>query len=302
MPKFRFNRRQLNLPPLLIFRWAIPTLHGFNLSQIRGEKLAKEGFYTMANPLTYVGTRALNLFQLVGELLQLFINTLYWCKHTFRNLDKIFHFMVKMGVNTLPIATFTSLFVGMVMVLQTGYTLEKFGMAESLGAIVPIAMARELGPVLTALLLAGRIGAAIAAEIGTMNVSEEVAALKTLNIDPVRYLSMPRFLACLCMLPVLVIHADAIGILGGASVAAAYFHIPAEVYFDRMAESLEVLDIIKGLVKAATFGATIAIVGCHYGLKAEGGAAGVGEATTKSVVCSFVSIYILNYFITRLWL
>ncbi|UJS18417.1 MAG: ABC transporter permease [Candidatus Jettenia sp.] len=256
----------------------------------------------MANPIAYIGIKALTLFQLTGELLQLFASTLYWCKYAFGNIDKIFHFMVKMGVNTLPIATFTSLFVGMVMVLQTGYTLEKFGMAESLGAIVPIAMARELGPVLTALLLAGRIGAAITAEIGTMTVSEEVDALKTLGINPVRYLAMPRFLACLCMLPVLVIYADVIGILGGASVAATYFHIPTKIYFDRMAESLQFIDIIKGLTKAAVFGATIAIVGCRYGLEAKGGAAGVGEATTRSVVCSFVTIYILNYFITRLWL
>lgn len=210
--------------------------------------------------------------------------------------------MIKMGVNTLPIAGFTSIFVGMVMVLQTGHTLARFGMEESLGAIVPVAMARELGPVLTALLLAGRIGAAITAEIGTMNVSEEIDALKTLGINPVRYLSMPRFLACLFMLPVLVIYADAIGILGGAAIASVYFHIPSQIYFDRMAESLEFIDIIKGLVKAAIFGITIAIVGCRYGLRAEGGASGVGEATTKSVVCSFVSIYILNYFITRLWM
>lgn len=256
----------------------------------------------MANPLAYVGIKALDLFQLAGELLQLFISTLYWCNQAFRNLDKIFYFMVKMGVNTLPIAGFTSLFVGMVMVLQTGYTLEKFGMAESLGAIVPIAMARELGPVLTALLLAGRIGAAITAEIGTMNVSEEIDALRTLGINPIRYLAMPRFLACLCMLPVLVVYADAVGILGGAAVASAYFNIPTRIYFDRMADNLEVLDIMKGLIKAAIFGVTIAIVGCRYGLSAKGGAAGVGEATTKSVVCAFVSIYIINYFITRLWL
>ncbi|MCF6157386.1 MAG: ABC transporter permease [wastewater metagenome] len=256
----------------------------------------------MVNPLEYIGRNSLNLFQLVGELIQLFIHTLYWCKQALRNLDKIFYFMVRMGVNTLPIASFTSLFVGMVMVLQTGYTLEKFGMAESLGAIVPIAMARELGPVLTALLLAGRIGAAITAEIGTMTVSEEVDALKTLGINPIGYLAMPRFLACLFMLPVLVVYADVVGILGGAVVTTAYFQIPVTIYFDRMAESLEVIDIIKGLVKAAVFGVTIAIVGCRYGLKTSGGAAGVGEATTRSVVCSFVSIYILNYFITRLWM
>lgn len=256
----------------------------------------------MAYLVEYLGTRFLNLSQLAGGLLQLLAQTLYWCKHTSYNIDKILYQMGKMGVNTLPIASLTAMFVGVVLVLQTGYSLSKFGMEESLGAIVPLAMTRELGPVLTALLLAGRIGSAITAEIGTMSVSEEIDALKTLGINPVRFLSMPRFLACTIMLPILVIYADVIGILAGAGMASAYFNVPVSAFLDRMTDAMSLIEVIKGLVKASIFGVIISIVGCYYGLNTRGGAAEVGEATTKSVVCSFVTIYIFNYFVTRLWL
>lgn len=256
----------------------------------------------MRTILIYIGHRLLTFSENVGQMLRLLVETIYWCKQTFRNLDKIFPLMGRIGADSLPIASFTALFIGMVLALQTGYTLQKFGMEASLGSIVSVVMCRELGPVLTALLLAGRIGAGITAEIGTMSVSEEVDALRTLGINPVRYLSMPRFLACVFMLPVLVIYADVVGIFGGGVVSSTYFDVPFSLYFDKMAESLDFMEVFKGLVKSSMFGAIISIVGCHHGLKTTGGPGEVGTATTNSVVFSFVTIYIFDYFFTRLWL
>jgi phospholipid/cholesterol/gamma-HCH transport system permease protein len=210
--------------------------------------------------------------------------------------------MGKVGADTLPIATLTAVFVGFVLALQTGIALKEFGQEESIGAIVALSMTRELGPVLTAILVIGRIGAAITAEIATMSVSEEIDALKTLGINPVRYLVMPRFLACLLMLPILVIYVDLVGMIGGAAVAKANFGVSFTAYVENIEAWMTVEDLAKGLVKAAVFGVVIAIVSCHRGLVTVGGPGEVGLATTNSVVFSFVSVYIFNYFVTRLWL
>ena len=206
------------------------------------------------------------------------------------------------GADALPIASLTAVFVGFVLALQTGIALKEFGQEESIGAIVALSMTRELGPVLTAILVIGRIGAAITAEIATMSVSEEIDALKTLGINPVRYLVMPRFLACLLMLPILVIYVDLVGMIGGAAVAKANFGVSFTAYVENIEAWMTVEDLAKGLVKAAVFGGVIAIVSCHRGLVTVGGPGEVGLATTNSVVFSFVSVYIFNYFVTRLWL
>ncbi|HHT9153043.1 MAG TPA: MlaE family ABC transporter permease [Candidatus Hypogeohydataceae bacterium YC40] len=250
----------------------------------------------------FLGERLLEFFQSVGEMLLLLAETILWCRVVFKNLDKVLPQMGKMCADTLPIASLTAVFVGFVLALQTGVALQQFGQEENIGAIVSISMARELGPVLTAILVIGRIGAAITAEIATMSVSEEIDALRTLSINPVRYLVMPRFLACITMMPVLVIYVDGIGTFGGAAVAKAYFKVPFLTYVDNVAEYLEFEDIAKGLVKAAIFGVITSIVSCYKGLVTTGGPGEVGLATTNSVVLSFVSVYVSNYFITRLWL
>ncbi|HCN20565.1 MAG: hypothetical protein A3C38_08320 [Planctomycetes bacterium RIFCSPHIGHO2_02_FULL_50_42] len=249
-----------------------------------------------------LGNGLLNFFQTVGEMSQLLAATILWCRAVFKNLDKVLPQMGKIGADTLPIASLTAVFVGFVLALQTGVALKEFGQEESIGAVVSLSMARELGPVLTAILVIGRIGAAITAEIATMSVSEEIDALKTLGINPVRYLVMPRFLACLTMLPVLVIYVNLVGMIGGAAVSKANFGVPFMVYIENVEEWLTFEDIAKGLVKAAVFGVIISIVSCHRGLATVGGPGEVGLATTNSVVFSFVSVYIFNYFVTRLWL
>ena len=249
-----------------------------------------------------LGQKLLDFFQSVGEMLLLLAEAVLWCKVVFRNLDKVLPQMGKMGADSLPIASLTAVFVGFVLALQTGVALQQFGQEENLGAIVSVGMSRELGPVLTAILVIGRIGAAITAEIATMSVSEEIDALRTLSINPVRYLVMPRFLACITMLPILVIYVDFVGTLGGAAVAKAYFKVPFLAYFDNVADYLTFEDVAKGLVKSAVFGVIISIVSCHKGLMTTGGPGEVGLATTNSVVLSFVSVYVFNYFVTRLWL
>ncbi|MEE9487142.1 MAG: ABC transporter permease [Candidatus Brocadiales bacterium] len=249
-----------------------------------------------------LGNGLLNFFQRVGEMCVLLAMTILWCRAVFKNVDKVLFQMGKVGADTLPIATLTAVFVGFVLALQTGIALKEFGQEESIGAIVALSMTRELGPVLTAILVIGRIGAAITAEIATMSVSEEIDALKTLGINPVRYLVMPRFLACLLMLPILVIYVDLVGMIGGAAVAKANFGVPFMAYVENIEAWMTVEDLAKGLVKAAVFGVVIAIVSCHRGLVTVGGPGEVGLATTNSVVFSFVSVYIFNYFVTRLWL
>jgi len=208
--------------------------------------------------------------------------------------------MAHIGVDTLPIASVMAFFVGMVLALHSGYQFAKFGAEEWIGRLVGLSMVKELGPVLTGLLLAGRVGSSMAAEIGTMKVSNELDALRTLRINPVRYLAMPRFLASLIMLPVLVLYADVVGIAGGALTAATYVNLEPSVYFDSLFKTLTFSDIFEGLIKAAFFGAVVALTGCYKGFKTTGGARGVGKATTSSVVLSFLIIMILDYVITRI--
>jgi phospholipid/cholesterol/gamma-HCH transport system permease protein len=275
---------------------------GFNLSEIRakvqhpgsedGIKLKKMGTPTLAE-------QASSFFQSVGESLRLLLNILYWCKEAPRNMRSILKQMAHIGVDTLPIASLMAFFVGMVLALHSGYQLSKFGAQVMIGRLVGISMLRELGPVLTGLLLAGRVGSAMAAEIGTMKVSDELDALRTLRISPVRYLAMPRFLASLVMLPLLVLYADIVGIVGGALTAATYVRLAPSVYFNNLFQVLTFSDIFEGLIKAVFFGAVVALVGCYQGLKTTGGARGVGRATTSSVVISFLLIMILDYIVTR---
>ena len=165
-------------------------------------------------------------------------------------------------------------------------------------------MVRELGPIMTSLLVAGRIGSAMAAEVGAMKVYEEIDALLTLEINPVRYLAMPRLIACVFAVPALVIFSDVIGILGGGVVAAVNpkINVPFSVYYDNLVRSLDYKEVLKGLVKSCVFGGIIAQVGCYVGFRTTGGARGIGESTTRSVVVSFVLIMIANYFLTRFML
>ena len=250
---------------------------------------------------TIIISKLLNVAQGLGEMLSLLCETVYYFKEAPRNLNSIFRQMNLIGVGTLPIAMLVALFVGMVLSVQTGTELALYGTQEAIGAIVGVSMVKELGPVMTSLLVAGRIGSAMAAEVGAMEVYEEIDALKTLEISPVRYLAMPRLIACLFTVPALVAFSMVVGILGGGIVAEVnpMINVPFSVYYDNMIRALSYQEIFKGLLKAMVFGGIIAHVGCYVGFKTSGGARGIGESTTRSVVLSFLLIMVANYLLTR---
>jgi phospholipid/cholesterol/gamma-HCH transport system permease protein len=251
--------------------------------------------------LKAIGSSVLAVGQTVGEMIALLCEMLYYFKEAPRNMTSIFRQMYIVGVGTLPIAMLVALFVGMVLSVQTGSELALYGTQEAIGAIVGLSMVKELGPVMTSLLVAGRVGSSIAAEIGAMQVYEEIDALKTLEINPVRYLAMPRLIACLFAVPALVAFSMVVGIIGGGIVADInpQIDVPFNVYYENMTRALNYKEISKGLFKAMVFGGIIAHVGCYVGFKTSGGARGIGEATTRSVVLSFLLIMIANYLLTR---
>jgi phospholipid/cholesterol/gamma-HCH transport system permease protein len=192
----------------------------------------------------------------------------------------------------------TILFVGMVFAIQIAYEFVKFGANRVVGGIVGIAVARELAPLLTGVVLAGRMGAAIAAELGTMNVTQQVDALRALGSDPVRYLVVPRFLAGAIMLPVLTMLADVVGFVGGYLVTVGLVGVSSFDFLSSAETFLKISDIWGGLLKSIIFGMIIAVVASYKGLHTRGGAKGVGESTTASVVVSLISIFVVNYFMS----
>lgn len=209
--------------------------------------------------------------------------------------------LVAVGIRSFPVVLITAVFTGMVLALQTYTGFKRFGAEALVGTVVALSMTREMGPVLTALIVAGRAGAAMAAELGTMRVTEQIDALETLATDPVKYLVVPRFVAGILMLPALAVLTDIIGILGGYVITVGLFDVSSTIYWNRTWDYLEASDIYYGLVKAGFFGAFISIISCHSGYYASGGAEGVGRATTGAVVLSSMSILIGDYFLTA-WL
>ncbi|PKK92341.1 MAG: hypothetical protein CVV64_00965 [Candidatus Wallbacteria bacterium HGW-Wallbacteria-1] len=216
------------------------------------------------------------------------------------NLRNLFAQMSHIGVNSLPIVTITGFFTGAVLVAQIGKEFVRFGAETYIGGVVSLSMARELAPVLSAIVVAGRVGASIAAEIGSMEVTEQIKALRTLATDPVDYLVVPRFLACALMLPLLTIFTNFIGSVGGALVAIYQIRINFITYEDSIKRLLSIGDITGGLWKAAIFGCIISIIACHKGFATRGGAEGVGKSTTASVVTAIITILIVNYFLSTM--
>jgi phospholipid/cholesterol/gamma-HCH transport system permease protein len=238
----------------------------------------------------------------IGEMMVLLWQTLYFFREAPRNLNSIATQMLIIGYETLPVASVMAFFVGMVLALQTGVELNKYGGQNIIGAIVGHSMVRELGPVMTSFLVAGRAGSAMAAEIGVMKVYEEIDALKTLDINPVRYLAMPRLIACLICMPALVIYSDLVGIAGGAMISNFHPQIFVSywIYYDSLHDALKLKEIGIGLIKAVTFGGIVALVCCYIGFTTSGGPRGIARSTTRSVVWSFMLILVADYVLTRL--
>jgi len=215
--------------------------------------------------------------------------------------DHFFEQLLRIGVTSLPLVALTALFTGMVLCLQSAYQLKMFNVIRYTAGLVSLSITRELGPVLTAMVVGGRVGAAITAEIGTMKVTEQVDALSTLGANPIKYLVIPRVVAGLLMLPLLTVFADFIGMFGGYLVATFRLGLSSSLYIYDTFQSLVLKDIVTGLIKAIAFGGIITIVGCYYGFNAKGGAEGVGRATTMSVVTALILVIATDCFFTAIF-
>lgn len=213
-------------------------------------------------------------------------------------LDQLHH----LGVRSLAIATVTALFTGMVLALQTSYSLAAYGAKLFVGDIVALSLVRELGPVLTSLMVGGRVGAGITAEIGTMKVTEQIDAIRAMAADPVRKLVVPKVLAIVIMLPILVVLADFVGIMGGMVMAVTTLNQPAAFYLQHVTTALSLHDVLSGLGKTVCFALFISLIACHFGLNATGGADGVGRATTQTVVAASLCVLISDFFLTKFFL
>lgn len=205
------------------------------------------------------------------------------------------------GIKSLAVITVVALFTGMILALQTGLELKRWGQEEFIGSAVAVSVVREMGPFMTALIIAASVGSAIAAQIGTMTVSEEIAALEVMSINPNRFLVMPRLLALCVMMPVLTVYTNILAITGGAVVGATQLGVSVQAYMDNATQFATNKDLYVGLFKAFVFGIIITTVACHQGFMTTEGAVGVGKATRRSVVISFLVILVVGYMITRLF-
>ncbi|HEX3864210.1 MAG TPA: ABC transporter permease [Stellaceae bacterium] len=207
--------------------------------------------------------------------------------------------IVNIGFFSLPVVGLTALFTGMVLALQSYTGFSRFNASSAVATVVVLSVTRELGPVIAGLMVAGRVGAAMAAEIGTMRVTEQIDALTTLSTDPLRYLVLPRLIAGLLTMPCLVVVADIVGVFGGYLVGVYKLSFDPVAYLNQTVQYLETMDVVSGLVKAAVFGFLIALMGCYHGYHSRGGAEGVGQATTYAVVSASILILLFNYFLTQ---
>ncbi len=255
---------------------------------------------TMTAWLELIGKKTSALIREMGAVIIFFGQTLRWTFSRPFYLKNLLKQMEQIGVNSVPVVLTTAISTGMVLALQSYTGFKRFGAQSLIGAVVSLSMTRELGPVLTGLMVAGRAGASMAAELGTMRVTEQIDALHTMATNPMKYLVVPRFLASTIMMFFLSALGMYIGILGGYFVGVKVLGTNPVTYMNQSINNTEVSDIWYGLIKSLVFGAVIGIVGCYKGFNTEGGAEGVGKATTGAVVMSCMLILILDYFLSAL--
>lgn len=253
------------------------------------------------NALALIGRVFLEFLVAIGRLMMFAGNAVRHCVTPPLYPRLILRQMMEIGYYSLPVVGLTAIFTGMVLALQSYTGFSRFSAESAIPNIVVVSVTRELGPVLAGLMVAGRVGAAIAAEIGTMRVTEQIDALTTLSTNPFKYLVAPRLLASAAMLPVLVVVADIIGVLGGYLVSIHKLGFNPINYLANTFDFLEPIDVVSGLVKAGVFGFLIALMGCYHGYHSRGGAQGVGTATTNAVVSASILILTANYMITEMF-
>jgi len=231
--------------------------------------------------------------RLLGQLVRSLVTPPIYGRDFIEQLDRI-------GVGSLTVVLLTGAFTGMVLALQSGMTLDQFGARPVVGRLVSAAMVRELGPVLTALMVTGRVGSGIAAELGSMMVTEQISALRALGTDPVRKLVLPRVVAGTIMVPILTIIADGVGMVGGAIISSTQLKVATSVYWNNVVQGLYSEDIWMGVIKPVVLGFVLVSIACHVGLRTKGGTQGVGRSTTNSVVAGSVAVLAVDFLLTKL--
>ena len=234
-----------------------------------------------------------DFMRLVGQVARSLVTRPIYVRDIIEQLDAI-------GIGSLTVVILTGTFTGMVLALQSGMTLDQFGGRDIVGRLVSASMVKELGPVLTALMVTGRVGSGIAAELGSMVVTDQIAALRALGTDPVRKLVLPRVIAGTVMLPILTIIADAVGIAGGWIISTTQLRVASSVYWNNVSQGLLMEDIWMGLIKPIVIGFLLVTIGCHVGLRTTGGTQGVGRSTTNAVVAASVAVLAADFFLTKL--
>lgn len=233
--------------------------------------------------------------QLLGQVFRGLTTPPIYLRDVIEQLDAI-------GIGSLTVVLLTGTFTGMVLALQSGESLDQFGARTMVGRLVAASMVRELGPVLTALMVTGRVGSGIAAELGSMMVTEQISALRALGTDPIRKLVVPRVIAGVVMVPVLTIISDAVGMVGGAVISRMQLRVAGSVYWNNVVQGLYAQDLWMGLLKPLVLGFCLVSIGCHVGLRAKGGTQGVGRATTNAVVAGSVAVLAVDFLLTKLLL
>ena len=256
----------------------------------------------IVNICSSTGKSSLIFFQSIGKIIYFFLSTVNWSFRKPFYFKQIYKQTLDIGFYSLPVVGLTTFFSGMVLALQTYSGFENFNNENTVAKIVLTSILRELGPVLAGLMVAGRVGAKMAAEIATMRVSNQIDALETLATRPIQYLIVPRFLAAIMCVPLLVLIGNIIGVFGGFVVASFKLDFSPTIYIVSTLNHINSIDILQGLVKALVFGIIISIISCYFGYNANGGAEGVGRATTISVVTSSVLILTSTYFITAMFI
>ena len=251
--------------------------------------------------LEKVGHFTLSNLAKLGEIVLFMLNAVRHCFTPPFYPRLILRQFLQIGYFSLPVVGLTAIFSGAVLALQSYSGFSRFNAESTIATVVVLSITRELGPVLAGLMVAGRVGASMAAEIGTMKVTEQIDALRTLSTNPFKYLVAPRVIAGVLMLPFLVLIADIIGVMGGYLVSVHALGFSPGPYIHNTVQFLETIDVVSGLVKSAFFGLVIAVMGCYFGYNSKGGAEGVGIATTNAVVSASIFILILNYIITGIF-
>jgi phospholipid/cholesterol/gamma-HCH transport system permease protein len=259
--------------------------------------------------VTSLGAAAFRAVCAVGDLGTFSAHALGWMLRRRLGPGTLTPNFYSVGVRSVPVVGVTGMFIGMVLAVQAYSQFAEFGLATQLGAIINVSVVRELGPVLAATMLAGRVGSAMAAELATMRVTEQIDALACLGVNPIHYLVVPRFLACVLLIPLLTIFANFMGVMGGAWICTRIYHIDAHHYWTHAQGFIGMWDLLTGLIKPMFFGAAIALISCHRGFNSQAGAEGVGRAATEAFVISFIAVLVIDFFMAmflnnlydRLW-